>query len=225
MTSSLESITQPTDRKATTGAHGFMQISACTLNALTRDEIVPAALATVTALLSFTERRNGKRVGHPFRRTIAARTGQSLSTVTDHLRQLQDAGLVTIDQDPFGGPNRYELIDPCGSCFDGSKEANETARPLPASKETPTSQLRGVSQPAERQGSKASSPKPTPKGSRSASRSAANSETVTNPSPDKLDPTDCAHLNLDDGYCSPCGSQVTPDPRYPDEQSQLSEVP
>jgi len=219
--SQTQIIPQESDRKATQGAGGFMQISSCTLNSLTRDEIVPAAIATVTALLSFTERRNGKRIGHPYRRTIAARTGQSLSTVTDHLRQLQDAGLVTIQQDPFGGPNRYELIDPCGSCFSGSKESDQ-AGPLPASKETPTSQLRGVSQPAERQGSKTSSPKPTPKGSRFAS----NSESVTNPSPDKLDPTDCAHLRLDDsGYCSPCATQVTPDPEYPDEHSQLSEVP
>jgi len=197
MLTDKEIVTEPTDRKANTEANGFQMLPSCVLNALTAGEITASAMATYTAIVSFC---NADRTGHPYRRTIATRTNQSVPTVARHIAQLRDARLLQIVSDPYGGPSMYRVSDPCGGCF-----APSHSRPDPVST---TSRPRITSD--THKGTRSSELNPTPKGNRFAS----NSESVTNPSPDKLDPTECAHNPFDPeiGYCTACETWFTNEP-------------
>jgi len=136
MLTDKEIVTEPTDRKANTEASGFQMLPSCLLNSLTAGEITPSAIATYTAVVSFC---NADRTGHPYRRTIATRTHQTVRTVANHLSQLRDAGLIQTVADPYGGPSMYWVADPCGGCF---SPGNEQPRPgQPTSRPQATSFL------------------------------------------------------------------------------------
>jgi len=180
-------------------------LPSCALNALTAGKITPAAMATLTAVVSFVNR---DRTGHPYRRTIATRTGQSISTVGRHLAQLQAARLLQVVADPYGGPSMYRVSDPCGECFTPSQPRSDPRSPV--TYPPITSDLH--------KGSRSSGQDPTPK----ATSFAQPSESTTDPSPAQLDPADCQHLAADeDGYCSPCRTQLD----QPPERSQPTEEP
>jgi len=197
MSHTREIVTEPTDRKATNEANGFQMIPSCVLNSLTAGEITPSAMATYTAIVSFC---NADRTGHPYRRTIATRTNQSVPTVARHIAQLRDARLLQIVSDPYGGPSMYRVSDPCGGCFTPSH-----SRPDPVSTTT-RPRITGDTH----KGTRSSELNPPPK----ASRFASHSESVTNPSPDKLDPTTCPHKieTVDDGYCTACATWLNGEP-------------
>lgn len=177
-------------------------LPSCALSALSAGEITPSAMATYTSIVSFC---NADRTGYPYRRTIATRTGQSVPTVARHIAQLRDARLLQIVTDPYGGPSMYQVSDPCGGCF-----APSYSRPDPVSPTTPP-RITGDTH----KGTRPSELNPRTK----ESSFAQNQETVTQPaSTDKLNPATCPHNPLSvDGYCSACGTQVTPDPQDPSE--------
>jgi len=198
MLTDKEIVTEPTDRKANSQPNGFQMIPSCVLNALTAGEITASAMATYTAIVSFC---NADRTGYPYRRTIATRTNQSVPTVARHIAQLRDARLLQIVADPYGGPSMYRVSDPCGGCFTPSH-----SRPDPVS----TMRRPRITGDTHK-GTRSSELDPTPKGK---SSFASNSESTTNPSPEKLDPTECTHKieTVDDGYCTVCATRLDGEP-------------
>jgi len=197
MSHTRETLHQQSDRKTTTEANGFQMIPSCVLNALTAGQIDASAMATYTAIVSFC---GADRTGYPYRRTIATRTNQSVSNVARHLAQLRDARLLQIVTDPYGGPSMYRASDPCGGCFTPSHSRPDPVSPAirpPITGDT-------------HKGPRSSELNPTPKRTSFAS----NSESVTNPSPNKLDPTTCPHKieTVDDGYCTACATWLNGEP-------------
>lgn len=106
--------TLPPDQDRSTDANGFQMIPSCALNAMTAGLITPSAYATLAAVISF---MGADRTAYMYRRTIAAKTGQSVKTVARHLAMLTEAGLLQVTTDPYRGASLYSSQDPCENCL------------------------------------------------------------------------------------------------------------
>ena len=111
----MEILTHETDSKAINPANGFQMVPSCVLNIVALGHCSPAAVITLLGIISFVHATD--RTAYAYRRTIAERTGQSISTVARHLSELQQAGLLQVTTDPFRGASFYRAVDPCGKCF------------------------------------------------------------------------------------------------------------
>ena len=108
-------------------ANGFQMVPSCALNLMTAGQISPSAYATLAAIISFV---GADRTTYVYRRTIAARTGQSVATVARHLVELAEAGLLQVTTDPYRGPSVYAVLDPCGECFAPSPQRYDVESPV-----------------------------------------------------------------------------------------------
>lgn len=123
-------------------------IPSCAINAVARGEISPSCLATLVALTAFNrdtresrDARGGDReVVGVFRRDLADVTGLTPRTITSHIGQLRDAGLLVVTQDAWGGASMYTLRDPCGQCF----AEQPASRPLAVDDPTPGNEMQGI---------------------------------------------------------------------------------
>jgi len=122
MLTDKEIVTQTTDRKATNQAGGrFAMIPTCIL-----PEIDTAgAWRVYVALASYA---GGDRTAYPKQSTLAGLAGyKSARSVQRHLRHLEQLGVVRTTRPHRSGPLLYEMVDPCGKCFNQTRPDEVTS--------------------------------------------------------------------------------------------------
>jgi len=122
MLTDKEIVTETTDRKATNQAGGrFAMIPTCIL-----PEIDTAgAWRVYVALASYA---GGERTAYPKQATIATLAGyKSARSVQRHLRHLEQLGVVRTTRPHRSGPLLYEMVDPCGKCFNQTRQDEVTS--------------------------------------------------------------------------------------------------
>jgi len=122
MSHTRETLHQDTDRKATNQAGGrFAMIPTCIV-----PEIDTAgAWRVYVALASYA---GGDRTAYPKQATLAGLAGyKSARSVQRHLRHLEQLGVVRTSRPHRSGPLLYEMVDPCGKCFNQTRPDDVTS--------------------------------------------------------------------------------------------------